>query len=324
MLTTEQRSFTSIRREAYFGALKALGLLMEGPRLNRVNRAVGWGLVHLFLPRLEGVVRARFGLGPEFHLKSRHSVRSSSDYNIFFSDLDLNVILSESELSKAAEICLFLLKLKRALPFLGEVEVYSSSEREEMKALLMRVGELHKFLRDVRKLTWVENDDRRFKTPYHRLKFERAVKKILSKMKIETDIRVHYNVGSCASMIEARLNELVLPRDVPDLRFQVFSRYLNFGVKQGEGDAHLAANVVSLASPLGLWLLALTPFEAETGELRSAIKTLRHHEFVRETWTSLLRLEAITMGGVYRADPDHFTWIPEWKSQLESWLPKSD
>lgn len=323
MRTTEQRSFTSIGHEAYFGALKAFGLLMERPYLNCVNRAVSWGLVHIFLPRLESVTRLRFGLEPEFRLESRHSVRSSSDYNIFFSDLDLNVILPDSELSKAAEICAFLIGLKWAFPFLGEIEVYSVAEREGIEELLGQVGDLHKFLRDVRKLTWVESDDRRLRTPYHRLKFERAVKKIFAKVKIEADVKDDFNVGSCAPLIESRLNALALPRDVPDLRFRVFSRYLNFGVNQGGVDAPLAANVVTLRPPFGLWILALTPFEAESEALRSAIESLRRNEAVRDSWIALLRLEAITMGGVFRAFPDQFTWIPEWKSKLESWIPKS-
>lgn len=106
----------------------------------------------------------------------RHSATQKGDYNIFFSDVDLALIVK-----KADQNDLFLEKvlsryelLKKLFLFLGEIEVYSLEEWQEKKSLAQDNLALLKLSRSYRKMKWMKADFKKNKDSYHKAKAFRS------------------------------------------------------------------------------------------------------------------------------------------------------
>ncbi len=105
----------------------------------------------------------------------RHSVSTWLSYNLFLSDVDFTVVVKDNE--SFDEILNFLLRLQKSLIFLGEFEIYTQSENNQLLRLQERAGDYWKLIFHLRKI-----DSRKIKDDqgeYGRLKRERSKLKSL-------------------------------------------------------------------------------------------------------------------------------------------------
>jgi hypothetical protein len=110
--------------------------------------------------------------------KARHSVLSPGVFNPALSDIDLAVCFPFTPNTQELDsLSRFYRRMRRVIPVLGEMEVYSKSEwtirtRIERKRAM---GDLISFLWNVRKMGWIEKKLSASMHPYHAYKLERAL-----------------------------------------------------------------------------------------------------------------------------------------------------
>lgn len=106
-------------------------------------------------------------------LHFRHSIQSQSAFHCLLSDLDVTLVLNH-ELNSPVVLRNLISRLRRKWVMIGEFEVYTDSEMAEKEVLESQLGPLYKFVRGVRKISWLEPTTR----PYHRYKRWRSLTNI--------------------------------------------------------------------------------------------------------------------------------------------------
>lgn len=276
--------------------------LTWGPRWRRFHEAVR----ALYLGPVTGLLS--FVLRPTgqprrfLSLVPRHSTTSSGSFHAFQSDLDLSAVFAYESEAPRREIVRRHRNWQRRLPFLGELEVYTAQEYEELKALLSASS--YPFLRRIRKLAWMEKARAASPSRYHWLKANRSIEAILRAEGIplsrpevyrkEFSRRVQRWVESLLKGTSPE--DLVGDCSVPE---PLVSYYL---------DSELAwnqpAGIRRLCLPRAhsLVLLSLTPsLDFASQELAAQVKGLRQFPPIREAWGANSRIECLVFPAVLRA-----------------------
>ncbi len=138
-------------------------------------RPLNEGLRLVLAPTLPSLLRLL--LGGQWVL--RNSLTEPGNYNPFFSDVDMALIVSDHEQNDrfVAEKLHRYFQLKRWLLMLGEIEVYSANEWAQKQRILRDHADLIPYSRSLRKLNWMNADFQNRPSRYHRAKAQRAIEK---------------------------------------------------------------------------------------------------------------------------------------------------
>jgi hypothetical protein len=244
----------------------------------------------------------------EFRLIPRHSSTVAGDFNAFQSDLDLTVILDDSRLDCAGEVVTRYHRWKKRLPFMGELEIYSSSEHLRLERILQDESCVYPVIRRIRKLSWMEQALHDAPSRYHRAKMERSIAKILSKEDIDfskhpLDYRAEFSERVKSHM------DCWFEGDF----FAEFSDETE-SMRQGIRSDYLATSLIVVQSrppkpgelclpeALIFTLLALTPrAHFEPSSVENLVCRLRSLPLVRKRWEEVSEIEYLTFQAVLRA-----------------------
>jgi hypothetical protein len=114
---------------------------------------------------------------------ARQSASTAVDFNAFASDLDVGVLLSEEVREETySAMRLKLSNLNRRFKVLGEAEFYLESEWARRVFLESSNPEWLTAIRDLRKLTWMEQALETASTEYHKRKSLRSIRRIYSRL----------------------------------------------------------------------------------------------------------------------------------------------
>lgn len=157
-----------------YALLGRLQGLFSRPLFFPVNAFFRLAYVHLLTPAL----RLLLGIGPgkkRAALEVRNSAGDGRNFNVFSSDIDYSLIISDDcppEEVQAAAAGFRL--ISRFLPMVQELEIYSVSDRERLRAINASHGRLLTALRLIRKVAGQERARRSARTGYHRAKALRS------------------------------------------------------------------------------------------------------------------------------------------------------
>lgn len=199
----------------------------------------------------------------------RHSVESGTDFNLFRSDLDCSVVLSRRfSLQETDRIREKYVELKKILPMLGEIEIFSKSEWTLLSDVLSDRGELIQQLRDLKKIRWMEWKLKSETHPYHTVKARKAILRVLKKYEprlagFQVDaVGVEGNHRMLGEGLSKRLRSLVpfakVLSEVGELdrhEFQFFSREIDATI----GSTRDRKSTLNLPFEDALILLSLYP-----------------------------------------------------------------
>jgi hypothetical protein len=111
----------------------------------------------------------------------RNSALVASDFHFLWSDLDSSLIVSDDEFSSSKFVKNYS-SIRKAFPFLGEVEIFRESEIRRLNALYEENNGVYKFVRLIRKLAWMDSDAKNGLHDYHKEKAARSRRKVESKL----------------------------------------------------------------------------------------------------------------------------------------------
>lgn len=112
----------------------------------------------------------------------RRSSTQPSNFHLLYSDLDIGCLVPDSLVDKIPEISRRLTAVRSYIPTLGEAEIYTNSEYRMLLESLQIVGPLYDYLRDIRKIGWMETAVAKAPSDYHRRKAERAIRKCTQRL----------------------------------------------------------------------------------------------------------------------------------------------
>lgn len=297
-----------------------------GRVFHEVVRLIYLGPVLLFLSR---VLRPKGISSDKFELIARHSSTSASDFNAFMSDLDLSAVLPDEMIEYSSEVVRRFFYWKRKLPFIGELELYSRSELEELQKTFIEPNGVYPSIRRVRKLSWMENLLPNAVSEYHRFKAERSISKILSKEEIDyaahrTDYRILFSKRVQAWIDTSFKNAIA---NEANYGFESLSSYTMFqsdyfSTKIWTSLSHVAQPGEVSLSPAHAWILvALTPRASfDDPKINSVVTRLRTEPTVREQWTQISRIEVLVYCAVLRAQESVTEGERNWlQGFIDSW-----
>jgi hypothetical protein len=260
------------------------------------------------------VIRAR-KIHPGVIVQPRHSAHTGLQFNPFFSDLDLTIVVPD--LAGAPEIK-SLRELherwRQALPFFSELEIFTTTELARFEANISEAPELFSIVRNIRKLLWLREDEQNATTEYHRYKAVRA-RNILAMRNgfgsnSPDDMQCIVLIRKLASNLKPVLKELLAGSEA-------------FSLPEVEAVAcdHLGWNVqndLGLLHGDGWTLLAVLPAKGTTEAGEQGLAKLRGIPAVGRMYRIYLETEADQINAVFRAHPEKFPWMEDWSRELRA------
>lgn len=284
----------------------------------------------IFFPLLYWICRLRAGrslrmairyrVQPDSHLGGRRA-RKAELSNVFLSDIDLSAWLSENFAVNSARLRDTVLAARRLFPFVGELETYAPDEWEHLTRLRQTNGVIYDFLRDLRKIVWMEIAYGQARHEYPRYKTRRSIRLCLTRLTgtevtLES-IRAAGNVGAASPAVQLFVEryfgaELALVKHVelaPDSA-QTFSTYLGFKM-----------NSLDLPPAHALVLFAICPLvHPATGAIDALVRQARTQPRIRAAWAALAQMEWIYFQASNRTFAEERDWTPAWAAALENEL----
>lgn len=315
---------------AYYGLLLKGALTTDRDSFFWLHASARAFYTSIFFPLLQWICRRRAGrslrmairyrVQPDSHLGARQA-RKAEHSNVFLSDIDLSAWLSDNFAVNNARLRDTVLAARRLFPFVGELETYRSDEWEELTRLRQTTGMVYDFLRDLRKIVWMEIAYGQARHDYQRYKTRRSIRLCLTRLNgsevaIES-IGARGNVGAASSAVQRFVErhfspELAALQHVeltPDSA-QTFCTYLGF-----EMDS------LRLSAAHALVLFAICPLvHPATAAVEALLAQARQQRRIRATWAALAKMEWIYFQASNRTFAEERDWTPAWASALEDEL----
>ncbi len=307
-------------KSIYLFSLATLAPLFDRPGLKFANQPVRIFLISFFLPVLGMYLKASRGLNSNFRLLCRHSVLDAGTYNVFYSDLDLTALLSQDQIQRAPEIASFIDRLRTFLPFLGELEIYTTEEHIELQKQIESHSKFYQPIRRIRKISWISDEAPSLPSTYHSAKRKRALKIIFKKLNVQGNIGEPLDLLPIQNFLQNRLLSEFSSTIDSDLEFCLDVPYLGMRLHCGDTSDVGLPRILELSPRAGLYLLATLPFDPEGTSVKSEINRLRLQPEIRQEWRAQVTIEVLTLAGVFRARPKIFPEFPETVRRLNSWL----
>ena len=150
-----------------FGMFLWLAILFDAPLFTPIHQGVRLLYANVVCSFLQfSLQRKASNVVRIFPRRSSTEKLSSRTFSLFFSDLDIGICVSDKE--NIAKLRDHFYQLKSRLIFMGELEVYTFREFEELESLEEDIGELYQVLRDMRKIGWIKGQLKTQKRNYRR------------------------------------------------------------------------------------------------------------------------------------------------------------
>jgi len=265
----------------------------------------------------------RYRVQPDDHLGVR-TARKADHSNVFLSDIDLSAWIERDFETNSVRVRNIVLAARRIFPFVGELEMYRTGEWEELIRLRKTTAAIYDFLRDLRKIVWMEIGYAQSSTEYGRYKALRSIRLCLERLtgsKVPIDsIRSAGNVGAARTavmkLIERNFQD-ELSR-IPSIETsresaQSFCTYLGFKLE-----------TLELPPKHALILFGICPLvNCATRTLEEAVQSARKEPRIHATWSALAKMEWIYFQASNRTYADERDWTPAWNAALENELTKT-
>ena len=237
----------------------------------------------------------------------RNSAAAGGGFHFLFSDIDYSLLLPATESQTVARLRRRYFLLRRFLPWLGELEVYSLAEWNRLADLQARHGAVYQRLRHFRKINWMRLAAAQAKNNWERMKYERSVEKSLQQLGAD-------------SPEEALVKSLrgILKKS-PVYRERFFCSYLGCWIN-GKAAELAPYPCYALPPDLTLRLAATMPSVLSDAHhpLPSGAEVLRESGELRELWLALGEIEALVVRAVNRGIADVSPAMQDWEKGL--WL----
>lgn len=294
------------------------GQFFDRPIARPLARVIGVTARVLLPPVLNCVLRLRVWQRITIDGRADFFVRGSlldlSDYNPFFSDWDIGLVISDECLrdetwdENRRRILDRIQKLRKIIPPLGELEIYSRTEKQELDEIQNEIGPFYRRLRSLRKIKWVEDKlSEASGSVYQTVKARRGLQRCYARLGLAIEETFHSD-----GWIRA-LNE------VSDFAIQ------EFGEAEVEGfdpegreiyQPYLDRNVPTAAlsrRQLVVLFSVLPPLKIENSSLESAVLQARRALRIRRACERLSRGEELIVQGVMRtflrSDAGYEKWL---------------
>jgi hypothetical protein len=241
-----------------------------------------------------------------FYLKSRNSILTPQYFSGLWSDIDIAVITEDLEKYSSTDLRKYLSEVKSFYPWLGEVEIYSTLEWEELQDLKSEWSGWYDKARQVRKYFWGKT--MKNTSGFEKLKRQRSLRIIKNKLgysdrKIEeaitltfislSKLKPHESVVSCPSYFHDYFQTWII-LDLEDLRE---------GVRLSSYDAWSLAHYYPLEA---YWKKIL--LEKESQLSKNAI------------YRALIRIEQLELTGAFRGSLNLPDWFEKRMDDLKNQL----
>ncbi len=307
-----------------FDLLSFLLPIFENRNFILMNNLVRKAVINFIVPLLRVYLKKSQNLSRSFAIRIRHSATRNESYNFFFSDFDLSFVVDNSDLEKVESLSKSYYRIKKVNKFLGELEIYTISEHDRFLLLEEKIKKQYWYLRDLRKIGWIEDGAPNYRTKYHVVKFYRSMKALLGKFEVFSRPKEFSNVNlvskSVRNWLESQFESNLLSQP---LSFTIFSNYLGFFVSQ-DPDFSSEKRGIYLPHPYGILLLSLVPFTTEKEDIMMGVRTFRKNNKVNSLWRDLTEIEILVLTAVYRGNSEIFSWMPQWIKEIEADITVAD
>jgi hypothetical protein len=263
---------------------------------------------------LNFVFKAKFG--PVRVYPRRSSTRKDLHFHVLFSDLDLGLEIPDdfnpNELDKMKS---FFYQIKTVFRFLGELEIYTSSELRNLDSLFSAYPGLYDKLRDFRKVNWLKgklkDKNRAF---YHRYKDHRTLKILKRRYGARS---FHNLIFSIHDDLVSLLNQngkpyhLNLALDPEHNRF--FCNYLSQSIRW-PSTLHFQTRYTLVLAALPTRSRGIASLDAQIEKIR------RENESLSRLFQNLNEVEFTIASAFIRGSKQQEDWHKPWTEALRSGL----
>ncbi|MGZ3722401.1 MAG: hypothetical protein ACXVA9_05695 [Bdellovibrionales bacterium] len=272
--------------------------------------------LHVLTPLFEFFIRRQTQL-TELSLVPRHSLVKGSRFNVFRSDIDYAAVFtSEPKAESTRAVLKAYSSLQRFLPFVGELEFYTTKEWARKLELEREDPELLDLFHVLRKAAWQLDAVERATSKYHTSKAHASLMRMAdySQRKFDFEIVRAALVKRLGEFLQTLLVEGKLQKDLPARGdFLAFSGFLqwNYGTvpaMAGELSARLSA-------PCCVLLAAILP-DGTRGMSHSSVYELRKRPDIRRLFLVLCESELLLCQSVRRGKTERDDALEAWMQNL--------
>lgn len=246
----------------------------------------------------------------------RNSILFSDDFHLLWSDLDSDLIVKSHGFS-IERFTKNYRWMKLVFWFLGEVEIFHQDERQRLDQLYDENNGVYRFIRLIRKLSWMRSNAESNLHPYHIEKAKRSMhqsqRKILNILNIQTE---EFNkTMALKKWISLNFaNELTEISKTDDLKFQRASSYQS-SYWEMSFDQDFDLSEIAL-------LLAIVPdgldYHPEMRPIADSVR--RRLPRLKSIWRQNVEIELLHLNAWTKFQHTRPNWIDSWKGRLQGWL----
>lgn len=311
-------------RNFYYTALLLLSKFTDQPIFRPLHALTAGVYMQVMTPFIQFKLRRTVG-DPTLRIIPRHSAQSGHNFNCFLSDLDLSVIFKkwDQDALLGIQVIDCLQKLKKLMLFIGEVEIYTQHEADELDLEIKASEKAYNFIRPLRKVQWMRQSHEQGPSKYHKFKALRSIRLIFKNVfssekndneQISTAISVW--AESCYPM-ELKVIDKMLVENATLISDRVYSDYLGYHFLQ---DSKLqSGNQIALEKRYVGLLLALVPEDHHGDPQLNFVvrKIINEAPKLKKERHSLARIEALIVQSWSRTQYPVPDWAPLWIERLK-------
>ena len=280
--------------------------------------------MQVMVPLIQFKLRRTVG-DPMLRIKPRHSALSGNNFNCFLSDLDLSIIFKkwdqDASLGIRAIDCLQ--KLKKLMLFIGEVEIYTQLESEELDFEIKASEKTYNFIRPLRKIQWMKQSHKLGLSKYHKFKALRSIRLIFKNVffsEKHDNEQISNAISAWAEsyyLLELKVIDKMLVENATLISDRVYSDYLGYHFLQ---DSKIqASNEIALEKRYVVLLLALAPEDHHGApQLNVVVRNIINEApKLKNDRQSLARIEALIVQSWSRTQTPVPDWATLWIERLK-------
>lgn len=301
-----------IQNKTLLRLLYSITVSLDRPAVHVLNRVIQFLYLRFVIPVIN--------LNGFAQIRPRHSIFSAADFNAAASDLDISVVIQTADSKTISKARTFLGFLKKALPFLGEIEIYTAVEEKVLERLYATEGNTYLKLRNFRKVWWMLDASKSAVSKYHHYKAHRSLRITLRKIRESCGLDNLPEVHSLGLVLQGEIEKLLpgvagciqVPTEVEGLK--ISCPYMSTTIIMGGANSSYS---LVLAPHYALVLLSLTPvYYGGSGILESEINKLRRRQDVFDIWKNLTQTELLIFQAFERGLKDSEDTFKQWGANL--------
>lgn len=282
-------------------------------------------LIYVFVPTYRLILRSFVSRNLRTIIVRNSALRRGA-YHALLSDLDLAFIGEFTE-RDARQMRQTHKWLQRALPFLGEVEIYPPAEWARRQHILRVLAPHFDDLRTLRKIRWLS----RFLSEKHhwlaKRRAQRGIEKCLIRMgaRAESLTLAELRVGRQTALepflqrtLDGLVRDWVLPQTAEET-IEFYHPWLEADLRSVE-DPHATAPYYLVSPKDALILAAIFPIRIYTPEISASIGELRRNPSLRDYLSLFSELEFSMMKASIWGERQVPDWFVSNADDLQHWI----